>query len=88
LLQTQSSLKRAFAAKFFFPQRTNGVRKTSMKGTSRMLVLLLATLMAPSLAHAHVGVSETSAIQKFASPKIVRFAGIAIVLCGGYILLS
>ena len=34
--------------------------KTSMKGTSRMLVLLLATLMAPSLAHAHVGVSETS----------------------------
>ena len=31
-----------------------------MKGTSRMLVLLLATLMAPSLAHAHVGVSETS----------------------------
>jgi urease accessory protein len=34
--------------------------KTSMKGTFRMLVLLSATLMAPSLAHAHVGVSETS----------------------------
>ncbi|HEY5768874.1 MAG TPA: HupE/UreJ family protein [Terrimicrobium sp.] len=31
-----------------------------MKRTSGMLVLLLATLVAPSLAHAHVGVSETS----------------------------
>ena len=31
-----------------------------MKRTSRVLVLLLATLMVPSLAHAHVGVSETS----------------------------
>jgi hypothetical protein len=38
-----------------------------MKGSFRVIVLLLTTLMVP--------------------PKIVRFAGTAIVLCGGYLLL-
>jgi urease accessory protein len=44
-------------------------------------------LLATAFLHAS-GIGLGIAIQKFASPTIVRFAGIAIVLCGGYILLS
>jgi urease accessory protein len=44
-------------------------------------------IIATAFLHA-CGIGLGIAIQKLASPAVVRFAGIAIVLCGGYLLLS
>jgi urease accessory protein len=43
-------------------------------------------IIATAFLHA-CGIGLGIAIQKLASPAVVRFAGIAIVLCGGYLLL-
>lgn len=44
-------------------------------------------IIATAFLHA-CGIGLGIAIEKLASPAVVRFAGIAIVLCGGYLLLS
>ncbi len=58
-----------------------------MPGTASGIAYGAGFLIATAFLHA-CGIGLGIAIQKLASPKIVRFAGIAIVLCGGYLLLS
>jgi urease accessory protein len=58
-----------------------------MPETGSRLAYAGGFLIATAFLHA-CGIGLGIAIQRVASPKIVRFAGTAIVLCGGYLSLS
>ena len=58
-----------------------------MPETASGLAYAVGFVIATAFLHA-CGIGSGIAIQRLASPKIVRFAGTAIVLCGGYLLLS
>lgn len=58
-----------------------------MPETSSGFVYAAGFIIATAFLHA-CGIGLGIAIQKLASPAVVRFAGIAIVLCGGYLLFS
>ena len=58
-----------------------------MPETASGLAYAVGFIIATAFLHA-CGIGSGIAIQRLASPKIVRFAGTAIVLCGGYLLLS
>jgi urease accessory protein len=58
-----------------------------MPETSSGLAYAAGFIIATAFLHA-CGIGLGIAIQKLASPAVVRFAGIAIVLCGGYLLFS
>jgi len=59
LQQNQSSLKHATLPQNSLPIKRLSVYRCQMKSTSRVFVLIVATLLLPLLAHAHVGVGET-----------------------------
>ena len=58
-----------------------------MPETASALAYAAGFVGATAFLHA-CGIGLGIAIQKLASPAVVRFAGIAIVFCGGYLLLS
>ncbi|HEY5778752.1 MAG TPA: HupE/UreJ family protein [Terrimicrobiaceae bacterium] len=58
-----------------------------MPETASGLAYAAGFVAATAFLHA-CGIGLGIAIQKLASPAVVRFAGIAIVFCGGYLLLS
>jgi urease accessory protein len=58
-----------------------------MPETSSGFAYAAGFIIATAFLHA-CGIGLGIAIQKLASPAVVRFAGIAIVLCGGYLLFS
>jgi urease accessory protein len=58
-----------------------------MPGTSSAIAYGAGFLIATAFLHAS-GIGLGIAIQNLASPKIIRFAGIAIVLCGDYLCLN
>ncbi len=58
-----------------------------MPGTALGIAYGAGFLIATAFVHAS-GIGLGIAIQNLASPKIIRFAGMAIVLCGGYLFLS
>jgi urease accessory protein len=58
-----------------------------MPETASGLACAAGFVAATAFLHA-CGIGLGIAIQKLASPAVVRFAGIAIVFCGGYLLLS
>jgi urease accessory protein len=58
-----------------------------MPATASGLAYATGFIVATALLHA-LGIGLGITIQRLARPQIVRFAGIAIALCGGYLLLS
>ena len=60
---------------------------SEMPETASGLAYAAGFIIATAFLHS-CGIGLGIAIQRLASPKIVRFAGMAIVLCTGYLLLS
>ena len=59
----------------------------AMPETASGLAYAAGFIIATALLHA-LGIGLGITIQRLARPQVVRFAGIAIALCGGYLLLS
>ena len=59
----------------------------AMPETASGLAYAAGFIVATALLHA-LGIGLGITIQRLARPQVVRFAGIAIALCGGYLLLS